>query len=240
MQSGKTSLLQTWLLALATHCPPSQLHLYLVDSRRLGLAPLMDLPHVRAYADSPELAELTIGEVGRLLSERQVAFDAARRKTDTPIGDVQALAQAPAIVLALDDLLDRHDDLLAPRDDSDNSKSEQWRRQLATMARQGRRLGFHLLVAGPVGQLSRYNEPITTLTEVPIGFRLDAPSDDALFSLRLPYSEREKALPIGQGYWVQRGQPHKVQTATAQVGAPTVQAWVKQLAEAWRKSAANK
>jgi hypothetical protein len=69
---------------------------------------------------------------------------------------------------------------------------------------------------------------------------LDASSDDALFSLRLPYSERDKVLPIGQGYWVQRGQPHRVQTATAQMGALTVEAWVTQLAEAWRKSATKK
>jgi hypothetical protein len=200
---------------------------------------LAGLPHVRTYAGSPEQAELTIVEVERLLSERQDAFDVTRRKKDAPGNEASLFAQAPIIVLALDDLLDRYDDLLAQRDDNDN-KSEQRRSQLAAIARQGRRLGFHLLVAGSVGRLSRYNEPITTLTEIPIGFRLDASSDDALFSLRVPYSERDKVLPIGQGYWVQRGQPHRVQTATAQMGALTVEAWVTQLAEAWRKSATKK
>lgn len=230
MQSGKTSLLQTWLLALAERYPPTRLHFYLVDSRRLGLAPLAGLPHVKAYVDSQELAELAVVEVGRLLTERQAAFDAARRKTDMPASDAQTLAQAPAVVLAIDDLLDQHDD----------NVPEGCRNQLATIARLGRRLGFHLLAAGSVGRLSRYNEPITTLTEIPIGFRLDASSDDSLFSLRLPYSERDKVLPIGQGYWVQRGQPHKVQVATAQAGTLTVAAWAKRLSEVWQKSAANK
>ncbi len=219
VQSGKTSLLQTWLLALATRCPPAQLHFYLVDSRRLGLAPLADLPHVRAYADTAERADAVIAEVERLVAERQALYDAVRRKIDAAAGDVST----PAILLALDDLLDEYDD---------NAKNCQ--SQLVTIARQGRRLGIYLLITCAVNQLNRYayNELITTLRETPVGFRLDASSDDSFFSLRLPYGERDKILPLGQGYWVRRGQAVKVQLATAHVGTPALSAWVKQLAEA--------
>ena len=57
MQSGKTALLQTWLLALAERYPPDCLSFYLLDSRRLGLAPLVGLPHVQGYADTQAKAE---------------------------------------------------------------------------------------------------------------------------------------------------------------------------------------
>ena len=61
---------------------------------------------------------------------------------------------------------------------------------------------------------------------MPVGFKLDANSDDAVFSLRLPYSERDKVLPVGQAYWVQRGQSCKVQLATAQAGTLPLEEWV--------------
>ncbi len=229
IQSGKTSLLQTWLLALAERYPPDRLLMYLLDSRRLGLAPLADLPHVKAYADNSDLLEQALAEVQRLLVERQTASEATRRKKDASGKNAESPSHPPAIVVALDDISDQYDD----------NTNENSRNQLAVIARLGRKLGFHLLVSGSVGRLSRYNEPITTLMEVPVGFRLDASSDDSLLGLRLPYSERDKALPIGQGYWVQRGQSCKVQLATAQVGAYTIDAWVKQLAEAWRKPGAT-
>jgi S-DNA-T family DNA segregation ATPase FtsK/SpoIIIE len=224
-QSGKTSLLQTWLLALAEHCPPDRLHFYLLDSRRVGLAPLARLPHVRAYADDPTRVEQTLAELGRLLQERQGAIDAARRKAPAQADAPDPLARFPAVVVAVDDIFDQFDD----------NTTEDARQNLAALVRQGRRLGFHLIVAGSSGDLSSkgWSEPIKSLKETQAGFMLGI-SDDSVFNLRLPHGERDKVLPAGQAYWTQRGQSCKVQLATAQAGTPALDTWVKRLAE--RKS----
>ena len=52
----------------------------------------------------------------------------------------------PAVVVAVDDILDQYDD----------NTTDENRKNLAVVARQGRLLDFHLLVAGSVGRLSRY------------------------------------------------------------------------------------
>lgn len=51
-QSGKTSLLTTWVLSLAKFYSPQQVQFILTAGRRNSLQPLEELPHVLAYARS--------------------------------------------------------------------------------------------------------------------------------------------------------------------------------------------
>jgi S-DNA-T family DNA segregation ATPase FtsK/SpoIIIE len=222
VQSGKSSLLQTWLLALAERLPPNRLQLWLLDSRRVGLAPLEGLPHVMAYAADTGQADAALASLLRLLQERQGAFEEARRKTRGAFDPTELLGGWPTVVIAADDLFDQADDVT----------SEDAKEKLAQIVRQGRRLGLHLLAAGSSSDLASkgWSEPVKALKEAPTGFMLGI-SDDSVFNLRLPYEERDKHLPSGQAYWTQRGQSRKVQLATAQAGAPALPAWVKRLAE---------
>jgi hypothetical protein len=185
------------------------------------------LPHVKAYAADTGQADAALADLLRLLQERQGAFEEARRKTRGAFDPTALLGGWPTVVIAADDLFDQADDVT----------SEDAKGKLAQIVRQGRRLGFCLLVAGSSSDFYDKGgyEPVKALKEAPTGFMLGI-SDDSVFNLRLPYDERNKHLPPGQAYWTQRGQSRKVQLATAQVGSLSLAAWVKQLAERKNRS----
>jgi len=228
-QSGKTTLLQSWLLALAQRFHPDCLRLYLVDSKRLGLTPLAGLPHVSGYAGDSGQVDKMLAEVDEQLKARQRAFEASmRRAADEPAACEPASYRWPALVVAIEDLLDPSDDLT----------TGEARERLTALLRQGRRFGFHLLVSGSAYDLANkgFQEPVKMLRDAQVGFMLGS-SDDSVFSgLRVPLKERNKALPLGQAYFTARGHSRRVQLASAQVGSLRLAAWVEMLAKRYATS----
>ena len=53
MQTGKTALLESWLLALVSYLPAERLELTLVDRRDGRLQPYSRLPQVKEYVEDP-------------------------------------------------------------------------------------------------------------------------------------------------------------------------------------------
>lgn len=207
-QSGKTTLLRTWLLALAQQLDPTQLQLYLLDSRRRGLAVLRALPQVQGYACEEDAArEILIGLLELANKRRQPSEGAA-------------VAMRPAVVIALGDCFDSLDDVTSSEDKD----------RLATLLRVGRSAGMHLLLAGASNDLGSngWNEPIKTLKTAQVGLMLGI-SDDSVFNLRLPYGERDQIMPPGEGYWTQRGRSLRVKLATPQAGSVSLADWVERL-----------
>jgi S-DNA-T family DNA segregation ATPase FtsK/SpoIIIE len=219
VQSGKTTLLQAWLLSLAERVHPARLEMYLLDSRRLGLAPLAGLPHVRACTSEQEAIGQTLRELEQIVQERQRAWEELMRQGGT---GAPCMAQCPGILIAVDDLCDPFDD---------PTRGDGAKERLTTILRQGRRVGIHLLAAGSSNDISAnaWNEPVKSLKEAQTGFMLGS-SEDTVFNLRLPYGERDRMLPLGQAYWTQRGQSRKVMLATTKAGSPALADWVEALA----------
>lgn len=229
-RSGKTTLLQTWLLALAERFPPDRLHVYLLDSRRPGLAFLAGLPHRRGYAGEQADVDGLLAQLEEELRRRLQAF--AKLKRQTAIGsdgNQSVRAQFPEVIVAVDDIFDPFDDLTGA---SNGDEDPDRKKRLTAILQQGSRLGFHFIVAGSTSHLADkgWSEPIKTLKAASVGFALDT-SDDQILNLRLSPSDRTSPLSIGQAYWTQRGRSHKVQLATARAGNPTLETWVKLLAE---------
>ncbi|MCI2421600.1 type VII secretion protein EccCb [Saccharopolyspora sp. K220] len=75
-RSGKTTAVQTTLLALALTHTPAEVRFYCLDFGGGGLAPLRDLPHTRIVTGSPDpdYVALAIRELEELLLRREKSF----------------------------------------------------------------------------------------------------------------------------------------------------------------------
>ncbi|RLB23012.1 MAG: hypothetical protein DRG71_06485, partial [Deltaproteobacteria bacterium] len=226
LESGKTTFLQTWLLALAERFSPEQLHLYLIDFRRVGLFPLRRLPHVQAYVTDDDQLGDALAEISHALQERRQALEEARREAGGFLDERAFMARYPALVMAVDDF----DTFKTEAQSSDTARLEQ-------MIRRERGLGFYLLLAGMSTDLSSaYEGWVKALKELQTGFLLGSSDDSQLFSLNLPYAEKNKLLPPGQGYYARRRRHRKVKVATCHAGAITLAEWVEKISRKERES----
>ncbi|HEY3367380.1 MAG TPA: type VII secretion protein EssC [Symbiobacteriaceae bacterium] len=204
VESGKTNLLRTWLLSLAAHLPPERLQLWLVDMGMGGLAPLRNLPQVRAYIADGTHAGGLLDEIAGELQDRRQAVEAARRTGDGRPGLPDGY---PALVVAVDDFECFRDGVPAGI-----------KERLEQIIRRERGLGLHLLVAGQSVAFNQGYDPLTkALKELQTGFLLGSSDqgDLAIFNLRLPMGEGGKLLPPGLGYYARRGRYRKVKAAIA-------------------------
>jgi S-DNA-T family DNA segregation ATPase FtsK/SpoIIIE len=182
-RSGKSTLLRTWACSLARGPDARRLRLYVIDSRRQGLAALQTLAPVVGYSSEP-------GEGERLL--------------ETVEAELHRLP-APVVVI-VDDFGDNYDDGL----------TDVGRERLAALMRLGRNRPFHVLLAGRTSDLSAksYVDPVKSLKEAQVGFMLGS-GDDMILNTRLPYAERSKLLPVGEGYYVNRTVTRRIKVAVA-------------------------
>ncbi len=220
LQSGKTTLLRSWLLALGEVLTPEQLYLYLVDFGRAGLLPLRGLPHMRRYADTEDSLDEALVEVAGLLKERRGRLEQARQDAGT-FDELAWMAREPAVVVACDDF-----DLV-----NGNARSGS-KQTLEHLIRRERGMGLHVLVAALVSELAAmYDGPAKALKELQTGFILGSSdyNDVQVVSLRLPGGEGGKPLPSGQGYYTRRGRYRQVKIAHCQAGPLALTEWVARI-----------
>lgn len=221
VQSGKSSFLQTWLLALAECYSPERLYLYLIDFNQTSLFNLQRLPQVKAYIENENQLGEMLNEITCLLHERRQAMDEARRASMGLFSGREFLSHHPAIVIAMDDF-----DAVSKQADP-MSKD-----QLEQIVRRERGMGVHVLVAATSTDLSSaWDGWIRALKELQTGFLLGSSdhSDLQLFNLRLPVGEAGKLLPPGRGYYTRRGHYVEFQAATVQTGDPTLSSWIERI-----------
>ncbi len=204
-QSGKSTLLKTWVLSLASRLPADELAIYILDSQRMSLADLRQLAHVVGYACEDEAARSILSKLDALLGERE-------QMRPLGIGASNVLDSQPTILLVVDGCLDQAFD-----GTSDNTKL-----RLHELLRRGRGLGLYLLVAAEINDVcdKGWQEPIKTIRTAQAGFVLGA-ADDRVFDLRLPYKESGMGLQPGEGYYFMRGRSQKIKVA---LPSPQVQA----------------
>jgi DNA segregation ATPase FtsK/SpoIIIE, S-DNA-T family len=206
-QSGKTTLLAAWLLALAERYPPDLVRFILADFRGDGLTPLQGLPHVMACtADDSRLAELADEVSEQLLVQRQA------------IAPGQAVL--PLTLLAIDDY-----------DSFRDAAQEATKRAWEQLVRRERGPGFHVLLAGSPSSLSTgYDGFVRAVRALQTGALFSADhSDLSLFGLRLPIGESGKPMAPGEAFWARRGRYRRLKAATAQAGALTVKEWTERI-----------
>jgi S-DNA-T family DNA segregation ATPase FtsK/SpoIIIE len=221
---GKSTLLQTWLLALATVLPPERLRLFLVDfAGSPGLAPLRAVPHALYVDDEARLGEL-IEELGPELQRRRAARDAAVREQGALPDEAAFLAGYPTLVMAVDDA------------DQFEANAGAVQDPLEQLVRRQRGLGFHVLLAGQASDLAAsYSGLAGALRAGRSGFVLGAADDGGALELAVPRAEAERVLPPGRGYAVRKGHPPRVvHVASAATGEPGLPAWLAALRQRWQ------
>lgn len=222
-QTGKTTFLQTWLLALAEQFPPSRLRLYLADFGRGGLRSLARLPHAEGrYVRDDDQLGVALAEISQTMKNRRELLEEARQAAGGVLDDERAwLAGHPAVVLAIDDF-----------DVFQTGIQFSAKERLDQLIRRERGMGFYALVAGASNDLNSSFDPwIKALKESQTGFLLGSSdhSDLQLLNIKLPMGEAGKPMPPGQGFYTKRGRVCKVKVATCQAGATTLAPWIAQI-----------
>jgi S-DNA-T family DNA segregation ATPase FtsK/SpoIIIE len=202
-QSGKTTTLYSWMLALAETLPPETVQFVLFDTFRKSLAVLGDLPHTLHWAASEEQQWRVLKEVRDMLEQRRSRGGAERHR--------------PALVLVVDDC-----ELLG---------NDELERQLAQLAQKDYPLGLHVVLAGSAAEM-RYGGGMTRqIRSNRSGLLVGSNNllqDSAIFDLSIPHSQRDRRLPPGRGYLVRRGTARIIQVGSVR-GEDAVKDWIKRI-----------
>lgn len=220
-QSGKTTTLQTWALALAERFPKDRLELYLVDFRHDGLLPLQRLPQVRSYIEDEDEFGTALAQIWEALAERRSALERARQRASGGLDDREFISRYRTIVMLIDDYDVLRDGAMA-----------ETRPRLEQILRRDRGLGFHVILAGMSNDLgASYEGWIKALREGQTGFTLGSSdrNDTQLLNVRVPYGEEGRLLPPGQGFYSRRGRSRKVKIATPNAGPLQIRNWVARI-----------
>ena len=201
-RSGRSTLLHTMAATLARTYGDQTCDLYVLDSQQDSLTSLRQLPHVKGYSHTAAEALALL----RTIEERLAASALMR------LGQ-NIIQPEPRIVVLLDDLWDAYGEAL-----SDAGKD-----LIAKLVRDGRAYPLHFILAGKSSDWASktWAEPIKTLKDLAAWFMLGS-VDDSLCMVRMPYQEKVRILPVGEGYFIQRGVPQRIKVATAEI-APVAQ-----------------
>jgi hypothetical protein len=223
--SGKTTLIQTWLLSLAECFPPERVKFYLMGLGDQRLMPFRALPHTTAYVEDAEQLTRVLDELSTTLEERRQALAQARRDSGGVLDEQSFMARHPALVVATDDF----DQFRVHTPESDQDR-------LAELMGRGRNLGLYVFAVSPTrGLASSYATLVAALKESQTGFLVGSADSDHLsifdiYSFRMPMSGWGKSLPPGRGFFLRRGQARPLQVASCHAGEPGLVEWIRQIA----------
>lgn len=134
--SGKSALIETLVLGLASRYPPDRLGIALIDFKGgAGVRALRDLPHVRGLLTDldPHLAQRALRALARELEDRKEALAEAGLSS---FQEWETTGGAPPRLLVV---ADEYQELAA--------QYREFLPDLARLAAQGRSLGLHLILA---------------------------------------------------------------------------------------------
>lgn len=218
-QSGKTSLLQTWLLALANCYAPDLFRFYLVDLGWGSLETIKTLPH--AIGCITDVAEF------RTFDLKEQLADLLNIDFNGPKPVAMNTLDKPTVVFAVDGLGALQKGL------SGDKTAEKNRDFLLSLLRV-KNAHFHMLASGAATEFSggMLTNPLgETLRGFQSGFWLgDGTNADANnFNFQFLPGDTIKGLPKGAAFSVNRGRYTPLKLATCQVGSPALGEWMQTL-----------
>ena len=192
--SGRTGVLQTCLMMLASTPAYAGAKIILVDFRRTS-RPMRRLPNIWQYADSEERLAAAFDKLKEELHARLTRLRADLEQQedddDEPVG-----RDFTPILLVIDD----YEQL--------NALSKNPINDLKEFLLQSRDVGLHILVAGSPSDLGRTDPLLTQVRAGRLGIVLGAdPNDTPILGVRM------SDMPPGRGYLVRRNQRKLVQFA---------------------------
>ncbi len=205
LKCGKTSVLKTLASALSKNFSPDEMELYLADSFSMGFYNMRKMSQVKAYAgNQPQLTDLFEQLMNRVEAQRSVLSSArADSDGDSQLDDSLILLECPRLVLLIDDF----NDFMQMADQDIKEKLEH-------LISRERSIKFHLFTAGMTNDIgTNYEQLAKTIKDFQVGLLFSDAMDQQVFNLRIAYSEAGAALPVGEGYLVNRGQYKKAKIA---------------------------
>ncbi|MCS6909560.1 MAG: type VII secretion protein EssC [Anaerolineales bacterium] len=210
-QGGKTTLLLSWLLALAEYHPPESLRLFLCDLGPFpaeGLGLLKDLPHCASFVQGMADLEPVLADLNKEIARRYLSKE--------------SLQDAPTLIFALDSL---------PR--LTKSPPPWFADQMLKLVQQSRGCKVHVLVAIGEDVLGRAydQEWLELMKGLRSGFLVGASQSNAM-SMRMPPGEAQRVTPPGFGYFSspRRTLAVRVKIANPFVGSVSLPNWAKLIA----------
>ncbi len=204
--TGKSSLLRTLLLGVASRYAPEEAQMLMVDFNQQSMHRLRRLPHVIEYvADEETLAK----HLNHLTSEITWRNDELqRRKNQTgDLGDVEGYL-FPPIIVAIDD----YDQLRDALTYSYNQLTD-----LGRFVRVDTRLGIHFIIAGETNGLAGSSDRLVKQVKLMrSGFCLVSAEAVEFMGGRVTRAMRNTQLPNGRGFQVTRNNSDLVQFAHQQ------------------------
>ena len=203
-QSGKTTLVRSWILGLAARCPPDRLHFAFLDFHTRSLGAFRRLPHHHAYVASAtglgKSLTVLMDEVGRRRARLESLYEAATEDFDS----AELVGGWPHILVVIDD----YDRLF--------ERAGEARKQLADLFSQGGELGVSFLVAGNVSELPKDFDDsfMRSIRRLGCGFLLSGTEGIEQFNnARRPQGQPASGMPPGRGYLIKRGVVRLLQVA---------------------------
>lgn len=192
--SGKTTALQTWILALADSYPPEKVALVMIDYQ----GGLVDYGGNRRLDELPHALQPIITEAQQLTDVMKNLENEFLNTPDRPLREVFVI-------------IDNYDDMdeLAPR-----SGAEDVRKRLGDMARRCGKQGLHFVICGMRESLASSDELVRPISANRYGLAMDAETaESAPFYASVPRSYSQMQLPRGRGFVVLPGKVTLVQVA---------------------------
>jgi DNA segregation ATPase FtsK/SpoIIIE, S-DNA-T family len=204
-QSGKTTALITWALALAEKYSPNQLRFILLDFHTRTLTALQKLPHTQTYIRTAVEEEPGFLHLLEELQKRAIDAEAAYLADPDGFDPEPFLAGYPRYVLLIDDY------------DRFAVKCEAERRMLADCYTAGAENGMYFFIAGNAADLPKdYDDPFLQKTRR-LGSGLLFSGNAAIEQFnnaKSPPYQPLAGLPAGRGYFIRKGHTRIFQNYT--------------------------
>lgn len=186
---GRTSLIYTWVLMLATLVSQERVKFVLFDTTNRSLSTLKELPHVLYYAKSdPEKIKI-LRKLKKEFEKRRSISDDEQKRT-------------PIVLIA---------------DDFGRLNSDSIKNALLNHAKNDTEFGFHLILAENSGTINQYNKlhkvVLAGNTGMIVG-SVDIDNDASVFNRTFTTKEKQNILFPGRGYLIQGNECRLVQIAS--------------------------
>lgn len=203
-QTGKTTLLRTWLLGLLKHFSPKELNIILVDFHARSLSGFRRFPHVTDYIGTRAELDKAIEKLNAEVNKRQDLAEKAYKKDPDKFDQLTLSASWPFILTIIDDYERFH------------LQAAEASNPLAECVLQGGELGTGYILAGTLAELPKDYEDafIQRFRKTGCGVLLGGTEGIEEFNnARRPLGQPTAGLPAGRGFIIRRGRAVLMQAA---------------------------
>lgn len=203
-QSGKSTLLKTWILGLAASCDPEQLQFAFLDFHTRSLGAFRRLPHQHDYVGSATGLERSLTALKDEVARRQARLEKLYEAATGDFDSAEAVGEWPHVLVVIDDY------------DRFYERAGDAKKLLADLISRGGELGISFLVAGNVSELPKDFDDsfMRSIRRMGCGFLLSGTEGIEQFNnARRPQGQPASGMPPGRGYLIKRGVVRLLQVA---------------------------